>query len=192
MPAFNFTDDIILENDRAKIRPLSMEDLDLLLPIALAHKDLLAYSPSEIHSKDLLKQYMETALSAKARQVRYPFIIFDKLKDKFAGSTSFGNISSKDSRLEIGWTWISPECQGTGLNGACKDLLMTYAFETLEFERVEFKIDSRNKKSRRAVEKLGAQFEGELRSHTLMSDGYRRNTVYYGILKAEWEALYRN
>lgn len=192
MPAFNFTNEIILENDRAKIRPLCMEDLQLLLPIALAHENLLAYSPSQIHTEDFLKKYMETALKAKANEVRFPFIIFDKLKGKFAGSTSFGNVSNKDSRLEIGWTWIGLDFQGTGLNGACKDLLMTYAFETLKFERVEFKIDSRNKKSRRAVEKLGAKFEGELRSHTLMSDGYRRNTVYYGILKAEWEALYRN
>jgi RimJ/RimL family protein N-acetyltransferase len=73
------------------------------------------------------------------------------------------------------------------LNRASKQLLIDFTFHTLQFERVEFKIDSRNIKSRKAVEKLGATFEGELRSHTLMNDGYRRSTVYYGILKDEWD-----
>ena len=187
MPSFDFEKDHLFENERANIRPLTPDDLELLGPIAYQNKDLLAYSPSQIHTKELLSNYIHAALQARANQQRYPFIIFDKAKNQCAGSTSFGNVSNKDRRLEIGWTWIGPEFQGTGLNKACKDLLMTYAFETLDFERVEFRIDSRNIKSRRAVEKLGAQFEGELRSHTLMSDGFRRNTVYDGILKSEWK-----
>ena len=79
--------------------------------------------------------------------------------------------------------------QGTGLNKNCKFLMLQYAFEQFAAERVEFRSDSRNAKSRRAMEKLGAKYEGELRSHLLMNDGYRRNTVYYSILKAEWETI---
>lgn len=188
MQAFDFNEDYHFENERASIRPLAMTDFEHLLPIALSDESLLAYSPSQIHTEDYLNQYIETALNARANKIRYPFLIFDKLNQAYAGSTSFGNVSNVNRRLEIGWTWIGPKFQGTGLNRACKDLLINYAFKSLEFERVEFKIDSRNKKSRRAVEKLGAKFEGELRSHTLMPDGYRRSTVYYGILKSEWLA----
>ena len=69
---------------------------------------------------------------------------------------------------------------------------MSYAFDQLGFERVELKTDERNIKSRTAIEKIGGRFEGILRSHTVMSDGFRRNTVYYGILKDEWQELKRN
>ena len=70
-----------------------------------------------------------------------------------------------------------------------KYLMLEYTFETLDFEKVEFRIDERNMRSRRAVEKLGAQLEGILRKDTLMKDGYRRNTCCYGILKTEWPEI---
>jgi len=67
--------------------------------------------------------------------------------------------------------------------------LLSYAFGELGFERVEFKIDERNAASRKAVERLGATQEGILRSHMVLPDGFRRNTVYYSILKSEWPAI---
>ena len=91
--------------------------------------------------------------------------------------------------MHIGWTWIGHKFQGTGLNVNMKFLMLQYAFETLEFEKVEFRIDERNKKSRRAVEKLGAKLEGILRKDKLMKDGFRRSTCCYGILKEEWPTL---
>ena len=70
-----------------------------------------------------------------------------------------------------------------------KFLMLQYAFETLDFEKVEFRIDERNIKSRKAVEKLGATLEGLLRQNTVMNDGFRRNTCCYGILKSEWNTI---
>ena len=67
--------------------------------------------------------------------------------------------------------------------------MLQYAFDNLEAERVEFKTDERNSASRKAIEKIGGQFEGILRRHTLMYDGFRRNTVYYSILRSEWSKL---
>ena len=72
-----------------------------------------------------------------------------------------------------------------------KFLMLKYAFEVLEFEKVEFRIDERNIRSRKAVEKLGAALEGTLRSDTLMINGFRRNTCCYGILKEEWVEIKR-
>lgn len=91
--------------------------------------------------------------------------------------------------LHIGWTWIGHRFQGTGLNVNMKFLMLQYAFETLEFEKVEFRIDERNLKSRRAVEKLGATLEGVLRQDTVIQDGFRRSTCCYGILKTEWPEI---
>lgn len=185
MSEFPFHQSIQLENDRARLTPLTLSDVELLWPIA-QHPDLLAYSPSDIHTPELLNQYIQTALDRVKESNSYPFLIFDKQAGKVAGSTRFGNISPYDGRLEIGWTWVGPEFQGTGLNGACKELLMTYAFEVLGYERVELRIDKRNIRSRKATEKLGCQMEGVLRHHVLMPDGHRRDTVYYSMLREEW------
>ena len=189
MNHFNFELPLVLENERTLLTPLSLADAPKLHPIALTQKDLLRYSPSEIHSEALLEKYISTALQAKATENRYPFLIFDKQLQRYAGTTSFGNIADVHRRLEIGWTWIGKEFQRTGLNRANKFLMLQYAFETLGYERVELKTDGRNKQSRTAMEKIGAQFEGILRSHTVMSDGYRRDTYYYGILRSEWPGI---
>lgn len=185
----NTQEKVILENGRVRLEPLEMEHLGSLLPIALAHPDLLKYGPSPFGSRENLEKYFKSALKAREDQVRYPFVIYDKQVERLVGSTSFGNISPVNLRIEIGWTWLDPAVQGTGINKFCKHLLLTYAFETLQYKRVEFKADVRNAKSRRAMEKIGAQYEGVLRSHTLMLDGSRRDTVYYSILEDEWTDL---
>lgn len=185
----DFSSEIILENDRVRIEPLGLLHLEELLPIALNHPTLLKYSPSYFGSKANLEKYIQNALDAREKETRYALAIFDKEKEAFVGSTSFGNVSNHDQRLEIGWTWISKEFQGTGLNKSCKFLLLKYTFETLNFERIALRTDSRNKQSRKAIEKIGATYEGELRSHMLMLDGFRRSTVCYSIIKKEWPEI---
>ncbi len=184
-----FEKDIVLENAAALLRPLRMADFSHLLPIALGDKTLLQFSPKPIYSEELLRDYIQKSVEERTGKSRYSFIIFDKRKITCAGSTSFLNISNYDSRLEIGATWIAREFHQTGLNRNCKFLLLSYAFDTLGAKRVEFKTDERNLASRNAIEKIGGQFEGVLRSHTVMYDGFRRNTYYYSILKNEWEKL---
>ena len=136
-----------------------------------------------------LKNYISSALDPGKTGVSHSLVIIDKASQKTAGSSSFGNISAKDKRLEIGATWLGRDFQGTGLNRICKFLMLQYAFENLGFERVEFKTDVLNLQSRKALKKIGATEEGILRSHTLMQDGRRRDTIYYSILKPEWENL---
>ena len=184
--SMDFSKEILLEDERVRLEPLQMTHLEPLSHIAINFPKLLKYSPSPFGSQEKLKEYIQGALLARSQQTRYPLAIFDKSTQTYVGSTSFGAVSNFDRRLEIGWTWLNPAQQGTGLNQQCKQLLLSFAFETLGFERVEFKTDSRNKQSRRAIEKTGASFEGELRNHTLLPDGFRRNTVYYSILAAEW------
>lgn len=186
---FPFDQEISLENSRALLRQLQVADIDNLRGIAIIEKDLLQFSPMPIYSEDLLKSYIEKAIQEQKNKSRYYFTIFDKKKKAYAGSTSFLNISNVDNRVEIGATFIGREFQQTGLNRNCKYLLLNFAFGELGAERVELKTDERNAVSRKAIEKIGGKFEGILRSHTLMYDGFRRNTVYYSILKEEWENL---
>jgi RimJ/RimL family protein N-acetyltransferase len=193
---FNFNKDIFLQDKRLLLEPLSWNHFEFLLPVIQANPDLDKFSPSRYGSEDSLRIYFKNALDKKKQNLRYPFAIFDKLTGTFAGSTSFGNISNIDMRLEIGWTWIGSVFQRTGLNRHCKYNLLQYAFEILNFERVELKTDNRNEQSKNAIMAIGGKFEGILRNHTLMFDGHRRDTVYYGILKSEWkpikESIFKN
>lgn len=185
----NCSTDIILENKRVKLAPVNDTYFQYLLPVALSQPDLLKYSPTKFGDEAYLRNIFNQAYLARDQKSRYAFVIFDKSKNQYAGMSSFGNISNENKRIEIGWTWLGKDYQRTGLNRNCKFLMLQYAFETLEFERVEFKTDNRNTQSKTAIEAIGAKYEGTLRSHTIMTDGHRRDTVYYSILKQEWPAI---
>ncbi|MBC3846196.1 GNAT family N-acetyltransferase [Winogradskyella echinorum] len=177
-----------LENNRVKLTLLNLSNYAHLGQIA-QEKDLIYYSPSDISDPEKLRAYVQIAIEGYDNKTTLPFIIYDKEKQAYAGATRFGLINWKNKVLHIGWTWIGHHFQGTGLNANMKFLMLQYAFETLAFEKVEFRIDERNNKSRRAVEKLGATLEGILRKDTLMNDGFRRSTCCYGILKDEWAEI---
>lgn len=106
--------------------------------------------------------------------------------NQIVGSTRFYNIILEHQRLTLGYTWYTPAVWGTEVNPECKFLLFQYAFETLDANRVEFNIDSRNMHSRAAVKKLGAIEEGILREHILLEDKFLRDTVVYSVIKKEW------
>ena len=183
---FPFDEKIILENDRVLLEPLQIGDTEKLLKIATSERTLLQYSPVEIHSKELLERYIANWIKQREDKSRYPFIIYDKVNKAFAGSTSFMNISNVNDRLEIGSTWIGKDFQRTGLNRNCKYLLLEYLFDNLGLVRVEFLTDERNMASRTAIEKIGGKYEGIIRKHVLMTDGWRRSSVSYSILDDEW------
>lgn len=174
-----------LENNSVALSPLALENYKNLFSIASQEK-LVQYSPSDIYTAETLKNYVETALEQKERKTSIPFIIFDKRKQLFAGSTRYMNIHWKYKTLEIGSTWIGQQFQGSGLNTQMKHLMINHAFDSMAFEKVEFRIDERNMRSRKAVEKLGGVLEGVLRKNVYLLDGFKRNTCCYGILKEEW------
>ncbi len=186
---FDFSKDIVLENDWVVLAPVTPIDFKRLKGIALADKSLLQYSPNQIYTTELLNAYIQNAIAERNNQSRYSFSIYCKEHKAYAGSTAYLNLSAKDDRLEIGASWLGRKFQGTGLNRLCKHLLLHHAFEIIGAHRVEFKTDERNMQSRRAIEKIGGKFEGCLREHTVLSDGYMRNTYCYSILKPEWDGI---
>ena len=179
---------LILENETAKLEILTLKNYKVLIPIA-SEKDIIPYSPSRISTPEDLEKYVRTALDEQVKGSAMPFIIFDKNLKVYAGCTRFGHIDVRNRVLHIGWTWLGKDFRGTGLNSKVKLLMLQHAFDTMNFEKIEFRIDERNTRSRKAVEKLGASLEGTLRSDVIMRDGYRRNTCCYGILKSEWPEI---
>jgi RimJ/RimL family protein N-acetyltransferase len=102
------------------------------------------------------------------------------------GSTSYLDVDLAVEGLEVGWTWYARAVWATTVNPACKRLLLAHAFDALGAQRVTFKLDARNTRSFRAVERLGAQYDGTLRHHRLRADGTVRDSAYFSVLAAEW------
>ncbi|MCX2739893.1 GNAT family N-acetyltransferase [Pontibacter anaerobius] len=184
----NFQTDTPLQDNRVVLRRYQPLDLNELPAIAF-DEDIWRFMPNKISTETELLAWAQTVEQGFENGTRYTFMIIDKASGQLAGSTSYGNISVPDRRLEIGWTWLSSAFRGTGLNRHCKFLLLQHAFEQLQMERVELKTDVLNQRSRRAMLKIGATEEGVLRSHTQMHDGRRRDTIYYSILQQEWPGI---
>jgi RimJ/RimL family protein N-acetyltransferase len=178
--------DLILQNDKVVLRPLIRDDFKSFEELT-GDKSMWIYFTSDLSVRAELNSWTEDAIKGINDGSRLAFTITERQTGKIAGSTSFGNISFRDKRIEIGWTWISKEYRGKGINDQVKFLMIEYAFGTLGFERVEFKTDVLNIHARKALIRIGATEEGVLRSHTLMTHGRRRDTIYYSILRSEWE-----
>ncbi|HME48212.1 GNAT family protein [Mycobacterium sp.] len=112
-----------------------------------------------------------------------------RLDGQVIGSSSYLNVDADNRRLEIGATWYAESARRSGVNAECKLLMLGHAFDTLGCVAVEFRTHFFNHTSRAAIERLGAKLDGILRSHQLLPDGSRRDTVVYSILDIEWPAV---
>lgn len=182
----DFEKAIILENDKVCLRPLEHTDFDLLLPFSISEPELWKYSLLPANGKENLRKYIDLALQQRINKTAYPFIVYDKLKKQYAGSTRFYDYQNLHQTTQLGYTWYGQTFQGTGININCKFLMLEFAFDTLELERVEFRADNNNKRSIAAMKKIGCTEEGVLRSNCKSVDG-RRDSIVLSILKNEWQ-----
>lgn len=182
----DFTKEYILKNERVVLSPLKIEHFDTLRHFAVNEPELWDYSLIQANTPDKMKIYIEKAILGRENKHSYPFIVFDKLTNKYAGSTRFYDIQADNSTLQLGFTWYGQDFQGTGLNKNCKYLLLEFAFETLNMKRVEFRADNENKRSINAMKSIGCTVEGVLRSNTYKPNGDRRDSIVLSILKDEW------
>jgi RimJ/RimL family protein N-acetyltransferase len=187
-----FPQDLTLENERALLRPLQMTDLEYLLPYALNEPDIWKFSVISPAGKTGMEQYIRETVDMRSGAKEYPFIIFDKLANQWAGSSRFYDIQLANSTTQLGYTWYGKAFQRTGLNRHCKWLLLSFAFETWGMERVEFRADSRNEASINAMKGIGCTVEGILRKQSPSAMGGRRDAIVLSILKEEWFKEVRN
>ncbi len=181
-----FPENFTLETPRVTLRAMQPGDIETFIP--LCHDpETWKYFTKDLSKEEELKSWVEAALEEKAEKRRMPFVITDKDTKEICGSSSYGNISFYDKRLEIGWSWLAPSYIGMGVNKQAKFALLSYAFEVMKMERVEAKTDVLNERSKAALLKIGMIPEGVLRSHMLMHSDRRRDSLYFSLLRSEWQ-----
>lgn len=183
---FDFKEEYILENDLVRLQPLDLTDYEKLVEFSIDESELWSFNSNGADSPENLKKYIEKALIQKERQLEYPFVVFDKIKSKIAGSTRFYNINLDAKHLEIGFTWYGKEFQGTYLNKNCKFLLLEFAFEKMQLERVGFRANNLNIRSINAMKSIGCVEEGILRNFSTDAKNERIDAIVLSILKNEW------
>jgi RimJ/RimL family protein N-acetyltransferase len=171
-----------------RLEPLTVDHVEALCQVGL-EPDLWRWIPVPVTTAEEMRAYVVAALAERSRGVSLPFVIVDQATNQVIGSTRYANIDPSHRRLEIGWTWLATVHQRTGANTEAKLLLLTHAFEALGANRVEFKTDALNEKSRRAILRLGAQEEGTFRKDKITASGRVRDTVYFSIIDTEWLAI---
>ncbi|MBA2611931.1 MAG: GNAT family N-acetyltransferase [Bacteroidetes bacterium] len=187
MENFDLSQSIILENERVLLRPLEITDHNNLLGFSLNEPEIWKYSLVQAGGEENLKNYLKIAMEGRNSKKEYPFIVFDKKQNSYAGSTRFYDILLSHKTLQLGYTWYGKNFQGTGLNKHCKFLLLQYAFEVMKMERVEFRADNSNARSIAAMKSIGCKPEGVLRSSMYNIDGVtRRDSIVLSILRKEW------
>ncbi|HEY3645117.1 MAG TPA: GNAT family protein [Gammaproteobacteria bacterium] len=179
---------VILEGAQLRLLPLSLGHLDGLCAVGL-DEELWKWVPTRVLDRQQMREYLDLALDEQKRGVSVPFTTTLKDSGQIVGCTRYANISAKDGRLEIGWTWIGKAWQRSAVNTEAKYLMLRHAFEVLRCTRVELKTDGLNEKSRAAILRLGAKQDGILRKHMLTYSGRIRDTVYFSILDDEWPAV---
>ena len=169
-----------------------------LVPLSTAHASALSDAVRDgelwklwytsVPTPEGMAAEIERRLALQARGSMLPFTVLDATGQP-VGMTTYMNIDAVHRRLEIGSTWYAARVQRGPLNTECKLLLLADAFETLNCIAVEFRTHRFNTQSRRAIERLGAQLDGILRSHLVMPNGTLRDTAVYSIVAAEWPTV---
>lgn len=184
-----------------KIEPIVLMGSQVcLVPLSRVHVADLAIAGNQasiwtymrngtVDSPEKMLDFVENLLELQARGTDQPFAVIHLPTAKAIGMTRYIGIDPANRSLEIGGTWYGVEYQRSGVNSEAKLLLLQHAFETLGCIRVQFKTDLSNKRSQRAIERIGAVREGVLRDHIILPGGTIRSSVFFSILAAEWPAV---
>jgi RimJ/RimL family protein N-acetyltransferase len=179
---------VTLVGRRVRLEPLELVHVPALAEVAL-EPAIWQWTIARPTDEAGLRAWATTAIANRDAGLELPFVTLDAATGRPIGSSRYMSVVLEHRRLEIGWTWVAPRWQRTGANREAKLLMLSHAFETLGCRRVEFKTDSRNEPSRRALLGIGAQFEGIFRNHMVTPDGGTRHSAYYSVIDDEWPAV---
>jgi len=177
---------ITLSNEFVTLMPMKMDHLQAFYNAGKDEKIWQWTPPYQCESIEIAKKWVEESLAQVTKREQVMFAIIDNASGKLVGSTRYCSIDTENSAIEIGFTFIDTQFQRSHINSNSKLLLLTHAFEELSAIRVQLRTHEKNQKSRNAISRLGATFEGILRSHRLLSTGEYRNTALFSLLKSEW------
>jgi N-acetyltransferase len=182
---------VTLEGHSVRLEPLSA-DHEAGLATAAADGQLWRLWYTSVPEPAGTRGYIDAALEGQQAGHMLPWAVRDLATHTIAGSTRYHDIVPTADRVEIGYTWYAHRCQRTRINTACKLLLLTHAFDTLNCAVVGLRTDNFNFASQRAIEALGAKKDGVIRHHHPRRDGTVRDTVIYSILATEWPDVKRH
>ncbi len=180
---------VVLEGRNVRLEPLTQAHAEALFAVS-QDPEIWRWLPVPmLSSVDDVRTWIAAALKLQAAGAEVPFATVRKSDGAPVGSTRFLDIRTPHRTVEIGWTWLAKEAQRTGINTEAKYLMLRHAFEEHGAVRVQLKTDERNERSRAAIARLGAAFEGILRNYqTRPHDNYVRNTAMFSLTAAEWPA----
>ena len=171
-----------------ELRPVEEETLDELFNVG-RDREIWRLTSVDYSDPAIFYSNFRAALNDRALGKVYPFLVCLADSGRVIGTTRLLDIYPHDKKLEIGVTWIASACWGGGINTECKQLLLEYCFETLDVNRVQFRAKADNARSRRALEKVGATFEGIMRKDKIEPNGNPRDTAFYSIVREEWPSV---
>ncbi|CAG9610205.1 GNAT family N-acetyltransferase [Pseudoneobacillus rhizosphaerae] len=174
-----------LVGNSVKLIPMEEHHIDDLWEAAKP-EEIWNFTTSKVKSLEAMQKMVLSALDEREKGISYPFVVVELQSNRIVGSTRFLDVLPLHKTAEIGWTWYNPSVWRTVVNSECKYLMLQHAFENWNLNRVQLKTDSRNLRSQKAIERIGARKEGVLRKERIIEDGYIRDTVYYSIIKEEW------
>ncbi len=188
----------VLRGSVVQLEPLSLDHVPALVAAATEDRSSYGYTPVP-DTAAAMEPYVRGLLDEAARDLVVPFVQRRLADDTPVGCTRYLDIrywggAELPSEVEIGGTWLAASAQRTPLNSEAKLLLLTHAFEQWQVQRVAICTDARNRRSRSAIERLGATFEGVLRNHRLQAGhesvaGAPRDTACYSIVPDEWPSV---
>ena len=174
-----------------ELRPLLRSDGDALVAAA-ADGDLWNLPYTVVPSRATVTDFIDAALRQRDEGTALPFVALLRSTGSVIGSTRFWRIDKTNRSLEIGRTWFSASCHGTGVNTEAKYLMLRHAFEAIACVRVQLTTDVLNARSRAAILGLGAKEEGVIRHERIMPDGRKRDSVRFSIIDSEWPSVRAN
>jgi RimJ/RimL family protein N-acetyltransferase len=186
-PSFN-PRPVTLEGEHVRLMPLRMEHARALFEAA-DEDDIWRWMVPRPQGLEGYGRYIRWALDQQILGAQLPFAVFRKSDRVLVGTTRYAHIDPPNRTLEIGYTLYGKGARRTPLNTECKLLLLRHAFETLGANRVWLQTDKRNERSQRAIARLGATREGELRNERVLADGHLRTSVVFGITKEDWSSV---
>ncbi len=179
---------VVLAGRLVRLEPLTLDHLEALCQAGLG-TNAFRWFTDPIETREQMTRHVEWAVAATDDGTQVCFATVDQATGRAVGTTHYLNIERVHHRLEIGYTWLSPSVHGRGYNSEAKWLQMQHAFERLGANRVEWKTDALNERSRAALLGIGATFEGIFRSHVIVADGRLRDSAYYSVIREEWPQM---
>ena len=168
--------------------PLESRHIPALMEIARRDPHAYRYTstPIDVEQRD---RYFAKAFKTRDAGTSIPLVVLDRASGEILGTTRLADYMPTYRNCELGYTWFRTDLFGEGFNVDSKYQLLRYAFEHLELVRVQIHTDTRNEPSQRAIRALGARFEGVLRRHMIVKDGWVRDTMVFGITDLEWTGV---